>query len=1487
MAVANVVARFTADTGDFQRQMSGARDAFGEVSDAATLSGRRIAEVGQKVADVGKKMTIGLTLPIGGMGVAAVKAASDFEASMTKIIGLVGIASDEVAMMGQEVLGMAGNVGKAPEELASGLFAVTSAGLRGAEAMSALDASARAGAAGLGETNDIARAVSGALSAYGSEVLSASDATDAIVATARAGNFETSQFAAAIGRVLPFAQQAGATFQDMGGAVALLTRVNGNAAESITQIQALFRAFVVPTEEAKKALDGVGMSAADLRASIAEKGLPATLQMLDRALGGNREQLGRLLGSSEAASAAFQILNADGNAIRSTFGVVADSAGMTDEAFGAVAETAQFKMGVAMAELRSGLIAVGETIMPVAKVLIDYLTTWIQRFNALPGPLKTVIVAFAGMVAIVGPLLMLIGKFMVAFSALLSLFLKTKLIMNMRNQFAKLRIDLAATRTSVLATSGSFGTMGTMARIAAATVATSFRAIATAAKGLLLSLGPIGIALIAASVAFEVILGSMGQASERVQMFRDEIDETTGSLNEAGKAAVASQIRSIVSEDAMAELRDAGVTMGQLITMIEAGPNAVDQLLVPLSRSGAISKDAFLSIRSGLYELSEDVVAAGALYEQTEADKAAAAIIAATEAGNASKAALQAEIESTRTRAMQRDLDVRNAQNAARMNIRSIDATVLAKTAADRTAIDSQRALDGAMAAGVKAVEGLETAFKNLDDALSEEASADSAARAIHRLNDVLSEGEKTLKGNSEAALDNREAIRNAAQEFMDYAAAAKDPEEAQKRLAEGQREIRKAMKEQGINVEESDIFKVLKEQQQQSGETVDEFAKQRDKASQYGHDVGNNFIDGIIRELNRRRSEVENAAANAASGMNTGAAAATESQSPSRTAMAIASDFVDGAVIGLRNNAPKIDKEARRAGDLLNRAFAEALAPNVSGPASQAFAAVFGSRESIRGAARAAQDAAWALADARDAVVDAEKALAEARKKGNAREIARAERDLARARRDAADAADAAKAAEFVAENQKALLALERIAQKYDYIVNALEQVQGAFDALGDLTATPFGLDSMLSEMFGSDTNARQLATNFAQVEQVIRDAYAVLIDPQIVGRRAARRNRREMEANIAEIEQYVAQMIELRQELDAGLLEEARLEKELADITRTFDEANRDLERIVSERDGFMRKITDGLRGFVNNLSGLTDRATTEMQESTRDLGNGVRLIMQAADPTSAAGAIAANLESRLAEVRQFTANIKTLMERGLDPALIRDFIESGVSGAGETVAALAGATDAELAGINATQAELLEAAEEFATDVGATYYDPLIAGQQKIVDGIQSQVDAAQAALDVVKARNAELAEQILTLGAQIESAVNELATELPARTLTAGQDAVDRMIAGFNEKFPEMKRYFNRLMDELARSMERTITIDVQATGATRSNRANATSFNTGTVPLAAPAGTGRTVTIGANAVNVNVMAGPGTNVAEDVRVVVNEALEELAREITAA
>lgn len=331
-----------------------------------------LSKFGSFAADVAKVAAAAIS----AVGVASVREAAQFETSIAKVEGLVGVTGEELDKLAGAARRLGTETGKGAQEASEGLFVIASSGLRGAAAIEALEFSLKAATAGLGETEDIARAVSGAVNAYGADIIDAADATDVIVATARAGNFETSAFAASIGRVLPFAKQAGSSLEDMGGAVALLTRTNTDAAQSVTQMSALFRAFVVPTAEAQKALDNVGLSAEDMRDAIANEGLPAALDMLDEKLGGNREQLGRLLGSSEAASAAFQILDADSQTIAETFGVVNDAAGMTQGAFDVVQDTAQNKFAVGMAIAKDSLLEIGGAILENVSPRLEDFSNW-------------------------------------------------------------------------------------------------------------------------------------------------------------------------------------------------------------------------------------------------------------------------------------------------------------------------------------------------------------------------------------------------------------------------------------------------------------------------------------------------------------------------------------------------------------------------------------------------------------------------------------------------------------------------------------------------------------------------------------------------------------------------------------------------------------------------------------------------------------------------------------------------------------------------------------------------------------------------------------------------------------------------------------------------------------------------------------------------------------------------------------------------------
>jgi TP901 family phage tail tape measure protein len=860
------------------------------VGSAMALQNAKIKEFGESMASMGKKMTVGLTLPIVGVGVAATKLFMDFESSMSKITALVGLSTEEVASMRKGVLDLSSQTGKSASELSSALFVVTSAGLRGAAAMDALESSAKAGAAGLGETNDIARAVAGAMNAYGAANLSAAKATDVIVATARAGNFETSQFAGALGQVLPFAKMAGASIEDLGGAVALLTRTNGDAAISVTQVKALLEKMVSPTEETKKGLAAVGLSAADMRKEIAEKGLPAALTMLDKKLGGNREQLGKLLGSSEAQSAAFQILDADAETLAGTFGVTNDAVGMTGDAFDIVADTSSFKLKQSLEGVKNSLIGFGEIIAPFVTRFAEGLTQVSNVFGSLPGPIKNVIVALGALVAAAGPVIFVAGKMMTTYVSASVAMTKSIAFMGATSTsvFAAMRAHTAGTimqmKVAMIAAQTQAGALAAGIRVLGVAAVTSFKAMALAVKGFILSLGPIGLILTAVTVAMTIFMGKSEDVSGVVSELKGTVDEATGAFTDLSEAMIGRDFRLAFDDKDMTNLREAGVSVNDLTDAVMKGPAAVAALDGQL----AGLEGTFGRLAGGLDTLGrarEELVRMGQAADQTRKEVAA-----------------QAEANQV--------------------------AGVTAGAAGDAFAGMGDDALAAAGDAAKLATETrkLSDSFTAMDANIANIRARDAFKELMSSISDDIAKNNRDLSGNSEAARDNRDAILDRLESARDAAikwgeatgATTVEVETKFSKMADG---IKKTAVDKGFKAKDvENLFGKAGVDTATASMTVALNSSLTSMATKMGAhafkefkgvgtDIGNGMAQGIADRVSYVSGTVSSAIASAEAAART----AAQSNSPSKLFAEVGKDLARGLAEGVKSESENLKETLRK----------------------------------------------------------------------------------------------------------------------------------------------------------------------------------------------------------------------------------------------------------------------------------------------------------------------------------------------------------------------------------------------------------------------------------------------------------------------------------------------------------------------------------------------------------------------------------------------
>ena len=174
---------------------AGLSSGFGRAEALTRSFGARMSAAGAVTARVGASMTRSLTVPILAIAGVSAKMASDFETSMTKVSALAGVAQKDIAGFREDVLRLAGATAQAPVDLAEALYFVASAGLKDAQVLPVLAASARGAAAQMGDAATIGHLLTGVLVAYQKEAPSAAQAMDILVTAIKEGKAEPADLA--------------------------------------------------------------------------------------------------------------------------------------------------------------------------------------------------------------------------------------------------------------------------------------------------------------------------------------------------------------------------------------------------------------------------------------------------------------------------------------------------------------------------------------------------------------------------------------------------------------------------------------------------------------------------------------------------------------------------------------------------------------------------------------------------------------------------------------------------------------------------------------------------------------------------------------------------------------------------------------------------------------------------------------------------------------------------------------------------------------------------------------------------------------------------------------------------------------------------------------------------------------------------------------------------------------------------------------------
>jgi phage-related minor tail protein len=167
---------------------------FYKLGKALEPVGQKMQDVGKEMESVGKDLTKKITLPLVGLGVAAVKVGSDFEAGMSEVGAISGATGNDLKMLEEKAKEMGATTKFSASESAEALKYMAMAGWGTTQMLDGLDGVMMLAASSgedLGLVSDI---VTDALTAFGMEAKEASNFADLLASASSNSNTKTVLF---------------------------------------------------------------------------------------------------------------------------------------------------------------------------------------------------------------------------------------------------------------------------------------------------------------------------------------------------------------------------------------------------------------------------------------------------------------------------------------------------------------------------------------------------------------------------------------------------------------------------------------------------------------------------------------------------------------------------------------------------------------------------------------------------------------------------------------------------------------------------------------------------------------------------------------------------------------------------------------------------------------------------------------------------------------------------------------------------------------------------------------------------------------------------------------------------------------------------------------------------------------------------------------------------------------------------------------------
>ena len=396
----------------FSSGIQSAQQQLKTFSDSSKSAGDRLIGLGTGMSALGSTLTKGVTLPLVGIGAAAVKTAADFEAAMSQVQALSGATSSELEALSNKAKEAGISTKFSATESANAFSYMALAGWKTQQMLDGLDGVLNLAAAsgmGLAEASDICTDY---ITAFGLQAEDATKVSDLFAYAQANSNTNVQQLADAFGNCSVLASSYGYTMEEVTGALGLFANSGLKGSEAGTALNAVMRDIVNNMKDGTIEIGNTNVAVTDANGKFLSyvdivKGVEkATQGMTDAEKAAALQKtftaysikgINMLLsaGSEELANFTEELYNSEGAGKK-----MADT----------MQNNLQGKITAFKSALEGAGIAIGENLLPSLTKITEKITGVVQWFGKLDPGIQSSIVNFGLVAAAMGPVLSIGGK---------------------------------------------------------------------------------------------------------------------------------------------------------------------------------------------------------------------------------------------------------------------------------------------------------------------------------------------------------------------------------------------------------------------------------------------------------------------------------------------------------------------------------------------------------------------------------------------------------------------------------------------------------------------------------------------------------------------------------------------------------------------------------------------------------------------------------------------------------------------------------------------------------------------------------------------------------------------------------------------------------------------------------------------------------------------------------------------------------------------